>query len=362
MATIQKIDVAQITVPLKRPFVTALRRRDAVESLLVRVTDSEGRTGHGEAPPTPPITGETMDSIKTAVLGHIAPAVTGLGVEELDGVMAALHGCMHGNTSAKAAVDMALYDLLAQRCGLPLYQLLGGRRGVLQTDLTISLGAPAQMAEDSRDALAGGYTILKVKVGANDGLDVARMTAVRAAVGPEVTLRIDANQGWTAKDAVRAVRACEDAGVAAELVEQPVPAWDFDGLRYVTANVATPVLADESVFSLQDAARIIQTHAADYLNLKLMKTGGIYNALGICALAEAHGVQCMMGCMLETRLAVSAAAHVAAAKGAVTRVDLDGPALCAQDPYTGGPAFSGETITLSGAPGIGITGVPGFAQ
>jgi L-alanine-DL-glutamate epimerase-like enolase superfamily enzyme len=169
---------------------------------------------------------------------------------------------------------------------------------------------------------------------------------------------VDANQGWNAKDAVRIISAMEDKGLSIDLVEQPVNAHDFEGMKYVTSNVYTPILADESVFSAQDAIRIIQERAADLINIKLMKTGGIYEALKICGIAESFGVECMTGCMLESKLAVSAAAHMAAAKGIITRNDLDGPALCRFDPYQGGPIFDGPNITMPDAPGIGIEYVP----
>ena len=188
--------------------------------------------------------------------------------------------------------------------------------------------------------------------------DVERMAAIRAAVGPEVKLRVDANQGWTAEQSVAIIRAMEDKGLNIELVEQPVPAHDLAGLKAVTAAVDTPILADEAVFSCYDAANLIEQKAADLINIKLMKTGGIHNALKICRMAEEHGVECMIGCMLESRLSVAAAAHLAAGQSIVTRADLDGPSLCSVDPYTGGPVFDGPSITMTGDPGVGVDNVP----
>jgi L-alanine-DL-glutamate epimerase-like enolase superfamily enzyme len=189
---------------------------------------------------------------------------------------------------------------------------------------------------------------------------VARIEAIRKAVGPEVKIRVDANQGWSARDSVRIIRSMEDKGLDIDLVEQPVKAHDFAGMQYVTANVNTPILADESVFSPEDAIRLIQGRAADLINIKLMKTGGIYEALKICSVAEIYGVECMIGCMLESKIAVSAAAHLAAAKGVITRADLDGPSLCRIDPYEGGPSYEGPRILMNETPGIGIVKVPCF--
>ena len=145
-----------------------------------------------------------------------------------------------------------------------------------------------------------------------------------------------------------------------DLVEQPTNAHDFEGLKYVTSQVHTPILADESVFSMEDAVHLIQERAADLINIKLMKTGGIYQALKICGIAENYGVECMIGCMLESKIAVSAAAHLAAGKGIITRADLDGPSLCREDPYTGGPVYEGNWILMNETPGLGITEVPVF--
>ena len=185
-----------------------------------------------------------------------------------------------------------------------------------------------------------------------------RVCAIREAVGPNVKLRVDANQGWEAREAVRIIRAMEDKGLDLDLVEQPVPAADLDGLEFVTRSVSTPILADEAVFSERDAAEIIRRGAANLINIKLMKTGGIWGALKICRLAEENGVECMIGCMLESRLSVAAAAHLAAGQKIITRADLDGPSLCAIDPYSGGPAFDGPAIAMRGDFGVGVTGVP----
>ena len=150
----------------------------------------------------------------------------------------------------------------------------------------------------------------------------------------------------------------EDKGLNIELVEQPVPAHDVAGLKYVTGQVDTPILADEAVFSVQDAADLIALEAADLINIKLMKTGGIWNALKIAKMARQHGIECMIGCMLESRLSVAAAAHFAASQDIVAKADLDGPSLCAIDPYSGGPLFDGPTIRMTGDVGIGVTGIP----
>ena len=357
---IEKIETAQISIPLVTPFKTALRTVETVNDLVIKITADNGEVGYGEAPPTAVITGDTLGSIRCAIEEFIAPSLIGMELENLDGIMKKLHGCILKNTSAKAAVDMALYDLFAKECRKPLYQLLGGNKKEIETDLTISVNDVDEMVADSCRAVEQGFRILKIKVGKEGLKDIERIRAIREAVGPDIRLRIDANQGWDAKQAVRIISSMEEMGIEMDLVEQPVPAHDFEGMKYVTANVYTPILADESVFSAEDAIRICQERAADLINIKLMKTGGIYQALKICGIAEEYGVECMTGCMLESKIAVSAAAHLCAAKSIITRADLDGPSLCRIDPYAGGPVYEGPRICMNDSWGLGITDVPVF--
>lgn len=355
---IQDIQTGELSLPLLRPFQTALRTVKRLSSVAVRVRADTGEIGYGEAPPAAAVTGETKDSILSAIHTVICPALTGMDLSHSEEVFHRLFSCVPKNNSAKAAVDMALYDLYGKHLGKPLYALLGGRRRELETDLTISLNSPLQMAEDSLGAVRQGYRILKLKVGRDGKKDIRRVAAVREAVGPGIRLRVDANQGWTPWEAVYAISAMEQEGLDIELVEQPVAARDLAGMKTVKHNVKTPILADESVFSLQDAAEVLQMGAADAINIKLMKTGGIHNALKLCEIAASYGAGCMMGCMLESKLAVSAAAHLAAAKSIFVWTDLDGPLLCKTDPFQGGPIFSPGRIALTDAPGLGITEIP----
>ncbi len=355
---IKAIEVGRISLPLIRPFKTALRTVAAIEDVVVRVVSDDGIVGYGEAPPTAVITGDTTGSILCAIQDYIGPALIGMEIMELEPLMELINSSMVHNSSPKAAVDMAIYDLWAKTQGRPLYQLLGGARERLKTDLTISLNSVEQMVSDSLDALERGFDILKVKVGKGGREDLDRIAAIRQAVGPQVKLRVDANQGWTVDQSISIIGAMEDRGLDIELVEQPVPAHDLAGLKKISQGVDTPILADESVFSYHDAAKIIEEGAADLINIKLMKTGGIWNALKICRLAENAGIQCMMGCMLESRLAVAAAAHLAAGQKIITMTDLDGPSLCASDPYTGGPDFMGPEIVMTDCPGVGVENVP----
>ncbi len=357
---ITDIQIGEIFVPLATPFKTALRTVENVEDIVVKIMTDTGEVGYGEAPPTAVITGDTKGSITCAIRDFIRPALLGMEIENIDGIMERLNACIQKNTSAKACVDMAVYDLYGKCFGAPLYQLLGGYRREFETDLTISVNPIDEMVKDSIAAVNRGYRILKIKVGKEGIKDIERITAIREAVGKDVKIRVDANQGWNAKEAIHIISAMEDRYLDIELCEQPVKAHDLDGMRAVTKAVYTPILADESVFSAEDAVEIIRTGAADLINIKLMKTGGIYGALKICSIAETYGVECMIGCMLESKLSVSAAAHLAAAKGIITRADLDGPSLCKIDPFKGGPDFNENKIVMNDLPGIGIQSVPAF--
>ena len=360
---IQKIAVGYISIPLVTPFKTALRTVDNVNDLIVRITADDGTEGFGEAPPTAVITGDTKESIEAAIRYYIAPAIRDMDLEDLPSIMEKLEHCLAKNTSAKAAVDIALYDLYAKMQKKPLFRLLGEEKSdkvkiELETDLTISVNDTEEMVRDSLAAVEQGFRILKVKVGKGGSKDVERIREIRNAVGKDVVIRVDANQGWTREEAVATIRAMEREDLGIELVEQPVSYHDFKGMQYVTANVETKILADESVFSYEDAVRIMEERGADLINIKLMKTGGIHEAVRICDAAEEHGVKCMIGCMLESKVSVSAGVHLAAARSCVTMADLDGPSLCKTDPYEGGPKFMGPKIYLPEDPGIGITKVP----
>ncbi len=354
---ITKVRLGKISVPLRVPFKTALRSVSSVEDVIVEIHTDTGEIGYGEAPPTGVITGDTTGAIIGAIEDHIAKSIIGRDVDDFEDLMQIVQGCILKNTSAKAAVDMALWDLYGQLYKIPVYKLMGGARKTIVTDITISVNEPEEMARDAIDAVKRGYDCLKVKVGANPALDVKRLAAVRKAVGDNICIRIDANQAWQPKEAVRILNQMQEQGLQIEFVEQPVKAHDFDGLKYVTDHSYVPVLADESVFSPEDAVKIMQMRAADLVNIKLMKCGGLYNALKIASAAEVYGVECMIGCMLEAKISVNAAVELACAKKIITKVDLDGPVLCSEDPIIGGAIFDEKNITVSDEPGLGIRGI-----
>nr|WP_255437515.1 dipeptide epimerase [Thalassobacillus sp. CUG 92003] len=210
------------------------------------------------------------------------------------------------------------------------------------------------MYHQAKKRVDDGYSTLKLKVGNDEKLDLKRIEQVREAVGSNVLLRLDANQGWTRKQAVKMINLLEKESLGIELVEQPVPARDIEGLKFVTDHVATPIMADESVFSPRDAFQLLETRAADLLNIKLMKTGGLHGARQIADMSEAAGIKCMIGSMMESRISVTAAAHLAFAHSNITLYDLDAPLWMIDEELKGGMRFDGKNVLLAEGPGLGF--------
>lgn len=350
--------LAKLSVPLSTPFKTALRTVTSVEDIVLIIETDTGHKGYGEAPATKVITGDTHSSIIKAIRQSIMPPLIGMDITQRNDIIHIIQNALARNTSAKAAVEIAIYDLFAQYYGTPLYNILGGGNPHLRTDITISVDTIDKMVADSVHAVDAGYDILKVKVGNDINLDIPRVKAVFAAVKDRAQIRLDVNQDWTPEQTVSALDTLETASIALELVEQPVKSHDLAGMKYITERVNTPIMADESAFGPKEVVELIQMKAADIINIKLMKAGGISNALKIVDIAEMHNVECMMGCMLESSISVTAAAHLAVSRPRViTKIDLDGPLLCEFDPVDGAAYFDGPEITLGDAPGLGIKSI-----
>ena len=338
---------------LLRPFVTSARRTEAVEYVAVEVELEGGTVGQGSAAETVAITGEDAESILTTLTGPLTTALTGArgSLTELSALVA---GAAPGASSARAAADVALHDAWARDAELALVELLGGDADDhLESDMTISLEDPAVMATRAQQAAEAGYRVLKIKLGQDIGEDRRRLDAVLEAV-PSARLRLDANQGWQPREAVSIISAFEADGLPVDLVEQPVAAADLAGLASVREAVATPIMADEAVWTAADAHRIIEAGAADLLNIKLAKTGGIREALAIADTAHDAGLTCMVGAMMEPRISVTAAAHVALAHPAITLIDLDSPDWFTTHLPAGGYAIESGRLRLCGGPGLGL--------
>lgn len=354
---ITEVRCHRMTAPLRAPFVTALRRTTALETTVVEVIDGDGVSGFGEAPQVWRVTGESLASAEACLLGPLRDVVLGRDPADLVDLCHTVQTAVVGNVGAKAAVDVALHDLAARRAGLSLPRFLGSGVHEVPTDVTVSAGDLDQLIEGARARVAEGFAVLKLKVGTDAVTDVERIRAVRRAVGADVRLRVDANQGWTPKAAIRAIRALEDAGTDLEFVEQPVRAGDLAGLARVTGQVDVPVMADESVFGLRDLTRVIEAGAADLVNVKLAKCGGLQVAGAMLELARAHGVGTIVGSMMEGPIGIGAAAALVAAHGSTHVSDLDAAWWASESPVAGGAVYRGGTLALPDAPGLAIEGL-----
>ena len=269
---------------LKTPFVTSLRRVDTLEDLVIIIECDDGTVGYGEGAPTPVITGETIGSM-LATIAYIQPHIIDRDIEDFNTILMNIHKLILKNTTAKSILEIALYDLKAKSSKLPLYRMLGGTKTKFRTDITISMGKIDKMISDCHSAVALGYDTLKIKIGDDPQKDVERVRAIHDALDKNIKLRLDANQGWTAKESVTLLHALEKQNIIAEFIEQPVAADDFEGLAYIKERVQTPLLADESIFSVKDARKLLKMQAIDYVNIKLAKTAGISQALKLADLS-----------------------------------------------------------------------------
>ena len=360
---ISRVDIYKFNIPLTHEVVVPIGILKAANNVAVRITTDSGIHGWGEASPFAPITGDTQESsYENARL--FALTIMGKDPLAIEARMTEINAATVGEPSLRSAFDMALYDILGQAAGLPLYQLLGGEQRPLRTDFTIGLQSTvSQTLERLREGVAQGFNEVKLKVGRPGLVDVEHVAAVRAQVGPKMAIKIDSNQGWDYPTAVTNLRAMEPYDLLYS--EQPIAAWDYENLRRLREKSNTPICADESVFDDKDALKLVSMGAVDYLNIKLGKSGGIATALRIESIARAAGCKCMIGCFAESRLGLTAAAHLACARPNIAFLDLDSVLNLKTDPVQGGMVYDktrGGRITLPDAPGLGASIAEDFLQ
>jgi L-alanine-DL-glutamate epimerase-like enolase superfamily enzyme len=288
----------------------------------------------------------------------LAEVIKGRDVFELSHIVADMDAAADYNPSIKAAFEMAMWDICGKVAGLPVCVLMGGYRNSFLTDRTTTFDTPSAMASKAKAIVAAGFKVVKVKVGENLGIDLQRVREIREAVGKNISLRIDANQGWTPGDAIRSLRAMEAYDI--EFCEQPVKYWDLAGMRRVRNNTSIPIMADETVHAPHDLIEVIRQEAADMVNIKLMKAGGMLQAARIAQIADAANMNCMVGCMIECRLGLTAAAHVVASQKNILYADLDAHWEQTIDPIIGGMEVKEGAIRLPQTPGLGLDVDPAF--
>ena len=356
---ITAIDIFRASIPMVAPFRVALGVISEADFLFIRISTNGNASGWGESTPFPPITGDTQ-AINAAAAADLARLILGKDPLDIESRVGEMGRFLAFNSSVRAGFDMALHDLAGKVAGLPLYALLGGGRRALTTDVTIGLGEPEAMARRAAELERGGVPAIKVKLGTTAAADIRRIASIREAIGHELSLRIDANQGWDFPSAVMALTQLSSSGI--EYCEQPIAHWDHENMRRLRERVSIPIMADESVFDHHDAFKLTSGGCCDFLNIKLAKAGGIRTALKIDAVAEACGARCMLGCMLETRLGLTAAAHLASARPNIGYVDLDSHLQLREDPILGGARWEGGSIELPDEPGIGAEVDPAFLE
>jgi len=356
---ITDVEIFLFDIPLTSPFRIAIGEMKAANDLLIRIHTNQGIVGLGEACPFPPITGETQ-ATNAAAARSIRDMLIGKDPLAIDALLREIGPLVHSNPSAVAAFDMALHDILGKVAGLPLFRLLGGTKNAFETDITTSLDTLEKMTAESKKYADMGYKTLKVKVGLDPDEDFARLSAIRAAVGRGVAIRIDANQGWTVPQAVYALRKMEP--LAIEFCEQPVLASDTAGLKAVRSQSPIAIMADEALFLPADAIKLIRAEACDTFNIKVMKAGGLLNSIRIAHIADAANMRCMVGCMLESKLALTAAAHVVASQANIVYADLDGNSEHVTDPIIDGITVKAGMLTLPEKPGLGCDVDPAFLK
>ncbi|HOW85723.1 MAG TPA: dipeptide epimerase [Candidatus Aminicenantes bacterium] len=356
---IKDIEIYAFDLPLVAPFRISIGEMKAANDVLVRVRTDSGLVGVGEACPFPPITGETQ-ATNIAAARAIRDMLIGRDPLAIDDVLRLIGPVVHSNPSMVAAFEMACFDILGQAAGLPLYRLLGGTKSTFESDITTGIDTAEATAASTRKHAGLGYKTLKIKIGVDPDQDFERLRAVRQAVGDGLTLRVDANQGYSVPQAIYSMKKIAPLGI--QLVEQPVVASDVDGLKAVRAESPIPIMADEALFGPADAIRLIKAEACDFLNIKLMKAGGILNSVRIAHIADAANMRCMVGCMLESRIALTAAAHVVASQANIVFADLDGNADHTADPVVGGLTTKGGMVTMPETPGLGCDVDPTFLK
>ncbi|WP_333626484.1 dipeptide epimerase [Sphingobacterium siyangense] len=347
---ITEIEIYRLSIPME-PFVIATGTMDYAQNTFIRIYTDANIYGVGECSAFPMIVGETQDTclVLARDFAKIWKGRDPLAIEER---LAELDLYIAGNKTIKSAFDMALYDLAAKHAGLPLYQFLKGTKREITTDITLGIASPEEMALKAKRLQDEGAVMLKVKLGKEPKTDIARIREIRKAVGFEMPIRVDANQGWSYAGAIEALQGLEPFKI--QFCEQPMRTWDDEYLPQLRTETIVPVMADESVYSHHDAERLCKADACDYINIKFSKSGGIQEALKINHIAAEYGITCMIGGMLESRLALAAKVHFAYAAPNVKFFDLD---TCMvghlEDPVIGGIQYDGYKIHLSDQIGIG---------
>jgi len=351
---IREVLVSSLEIPMKKVFTTSRAKQGLAKHIVVQLFCDDGLVGVGEGAPRPHISGETIESAFLLIEKYLGPLLIGKDPTQIGPIHNEMDRRAELNPSAKCAIDLALYDLLGKRFNVPAYELLGGRtKNSLHINGTCDVQEPELVSDILKKRISEGFTYsIKIKVGTDPKKDVERVRAARETIGDGIDLIVDANQAWDVATAIRLIRSmdCFDLQAA----EQPVYWRNLIGLAQVTEAVRSPVMADESVWSPHDAMQIIHMKAARMLNIKLIKSGGLFHAQRIASMAEAADMRCMVGCTIETSILCAAAGHLAMASENVVYIDsLTPPEFLVED-VAEGLTWTGDLLVLPDKPGLGV--------
>ncbi len=351
---ISQVEIYKLRIPLIEPFITSLAYETHVENVIVVIRTEKGITGFGECSPYMPVNGESIDTC--FIVGqYFAKLLKGKNALDLKEMLSAMDRLIYANTSIKSAFDIALHDIIGQHKGVPIYKLYGGKNNKeLVTDYTVSLDNAEKMAADALKIKTQGYPAIKVKLGESTKKDVERIRMIREAVGNDIPLRIDANQGWSVKEAIEILKELEKYDI--EHCEEPVARWNFMRMRKIKKQSPILIMADESCGDAHDAERLLKLKACDMFNIKVGKAGGVFNAYEIVKLGDKAKMHMQVGAFLESRLGMTASAHLALCSKNIVHCDFDTPLMFSEDIVRGGLAYHANGVMkVPDAPGLGAS-------
>lgn len=348
---IREIDFFRLDMPLSVPYTIAYETVSHASNIILKLITDTSLTGWGCAAPDFSVTGETVEDVIQSTETVIQDRLIGCNPFRIARIIHELKKLIPNSSSAIAMVDMALYDLIARKAELPLYQILGGFRKQIPTSITIGILPLDATLQQAKQHLKNGFTILKLKGGLNLSEDIEKVVKLRETLGNDFILRFDANQGYTFEQSVAFIESVKSAKL--EIIEQPTCQEKDARLGKVTQAVSVPVMADESIRTLKDAFRMASNDRIDMINIKLMKMGGIFESLHINSVAKAAGLEVMVGCLDESALGISAGLHFALSRANIEFADLDGHLDLGNDPFSGLFHLKGGILTPSEKPGLG---------
>ncbi|GAB3805935.1 mandelate racemase/muconate lactonizing enzyme family protein [Virgibacillus kimchii] len=348
---IKKVDIYGLKMDLIKPFIVSYDSYEDMPTILTRVETENGHVGWGEAVADQHVTGETWHSTFEVLRHELAPLVIDGNPFNINFIHQKMNEKIYGVPTAKAAIDLALYDLMGKISGQPVYRLIGGQaHDHLDIPNVISILSPETMAEEAKQLVEKGLKHVKIKVGTDPETDIARIRSVRQVLPDHIKLRVDANQGWTANEAIHVIEQTRDCKV--EWYEQPTKAGDHEAMAEVRHATHVNIMADESIHGAEDLITLAKLRGADLINIKLMKTGGIYPALKLANLAETLRLPCQVGSMVESAVATMAGAHLSFSQQMIRSNEMVGPMMFKED--VAETEFRDGRIIVSERPGFGI--------